>query len=108
MKRILKNDNVKVIAGSSKGQSGKVLSVIDNTWVIVEGLNKKKRHLKGNPHLQIESKIVEVEGRIHISNVAHVDPSTGKPAKIGFRFDDANNLKTKIRYFKKSNNAVQA
>ena len=108
MKRILKNDNVKVIAGSAKGQTGKVIGVIDNAWVIVEGLNKRKRHLKGNPHLNIESKIVEVEAKIHISNVALVDPTTGKPGKIGYRLENSNEHKTKVRYFKKSNSVVQA
>lgn len=107
MKRIIKNDNVIVISGSCKGQIGKILSVIENRWVIVEGVNKKKKHLKGNPHLNIESRIAEIEAKIHISNVALIDPTTNLPGKIGYKFEDVGSKKTKVRYFKKTNTTVQ-
>jgi len=77
-------DVVKVMAGRSKGKSGKVLSV--NLWkstVTVEHANIIKRHTRPNPSKNIKGGILEREGPIHVSNVMLVCPGCGKHTRIG-------------------------
>ena len=81
--KIRKNDTVVVIAGNSKGKTGKVLKVFPKeSKVIVEGVNLRKRHTKPtqkNP----QGGIVEKEAPIHVSNVMILDPKTKEPTRIG-------------------------
>jgi large subunit ribosomal protein L24 len=83
--KIRKNDNVVVIAGNSKGKTGKVLKVFrKENRVIVEGVNLRKRHTKPtqkNP----QGGIVEKEASVNASNVMIVDPKTSKATRIGAR-----------------------
>ncbi len=80
--QIKKNDTVVVITGRDKGNTGTVLKVLrDEGRVIVEGINKVKRHQKPTPK-QPEGGIIEKEAPIHISNVALVDGKTEKPTRI--------------------------
>ena len=76
--KIKVGDYVKVIAGSSKGSEGKVISVIKKREkIIIEGLNMVKKHLKPNsknPQGWIEDK----ESPIHISNVSLIDNNSTK------------------------------
>jgi large subunit ribosomal protein L24 len=77
-------DTVKVMAGRSKGRSGKVLSV--NAWkgtVTVEHANIIKRHTRPNPSKNVKGGILEKEGPIHVSNVMLVCPSCGKHTRVG-------------------------
>ena len=84
---IKKGDTVKVIAGRDKGAEGKVIQVLrEEQRVIVEGVNRVKRHVKPNPRLP-EGGIIEKDRPIHVSNVALVDPSTGKPTRVRFQID---------------------
>ena len=80
--RIRKNDQVKVIAGKDKGTIGQVL-VVDPARgkVIVEGVNKVKRHQRPTPQIP-EGGIIEREMPIDISNVMLLDPKDGKPTRI--------------------------
>jgi large subunit ribosomal protein L24 len=82
--KIKKGDNVVVISGRDKGKSGEVLRVFPTeARLIVQGVHVARRHTKqsmGNP-----GGIVEKELTIHISNVAHVDPTTGKPTRVGYK-----------------------
>ena len=80
--RIKKNDQVVVIAGKNKGAHGRVLKVLtDRDRVIVEGVNRVKRHQKpGQKHPQ--GGIIEKEAAIHISNVMPLDPKTDKPTRV--------------------------
>lgn len=98
-----KNDKVVVIAGSSKGKEGKILSVNrkDNT-VIVEGAHIVKKHKKGNG--QETGGILEIEAPIHASNVMMIDPKTKKRTRIGHTIDEKTNKK--IRISKKSNEKI--
>jgi large subunit ribosomal protein L24 len=77
-------DIVKVMAGRSKGRSGKVLSVnaLKRT-VTVEHANIIKRHTRPNPSKNVKGGILEKEGPIHISNVMLVCPSCGKQTRVG-------------------------
>jgi len=102
--KIRKNDNVIIIAGNSKGITGKVLKVFpkDNR-VIVEGVSLRKRHTKPN-QVNPQGGIIEMEAPINVSNVMLVDPKSGKPTKIGSKviIDDKTNKKKIVRVSKKS------
>lgn len=82
--KIKKGDNVVVISGRDKGRTGEVLRVFPtDRRVIVQGVNIAKRHTK--PRMGEPGGIVEKELALHISNVAHVDPASGKPTRIGYK-----------------------
>ena len=81
--KIHKNDNVKVISGNDKGKTGKVLKVFpQNTKVIVEGINLRKRHTKPSQKSP-QGGIIEKEAPIHASNVMLLDPKTNEPTRLG-------------------------
>ncbi len=82
--KIKKGDNVVVITGRDKGKTGEVLRVFPSELrAIVQGVNLAKRHTK--PRMGDPGGIVEKELTIHISNIAHVDPQSRKPTRVGFR-----------------------
>jgi large subunit ribosomal protein L24 len=85
-------DTVEVIACNSKGKRGKIVEVlVKKNRVVVEGVNMIKKHIKPNAQSP-QGEIKELEGTIHISNVLVVDPSTGKPTRVGRKLNDAGNL----------------
>lgn len=92
--KIKKGDQVKVIAGSNKGKTGKVLKVYPKTIrILVEGINLAKRHTKpsqANP----QGGIVSKERPIHYSNVMIMD-AAGKPTRIAIK-TDAKGVKTRV------------
>ena len=99
---IKKGDIVKVIAGDSKGQQGKILSiVVKDLRAIVEGVNLISKHTKPNA-ASPQGGIVKKEAPIHISNLMLLDKS-GKPTRIGRRIED-NKL---VRFSKKSGEAIK-
>jgi large subunit ribosomal protein L24 len=82
--KIKKDDNVVVISGRDKGKQGKVLRVFPTeSRAIVQGVHIARRHTK--PRMGDPGGIVEKEATIHISNLAHIDPQTNKPTRIGYR-----------------------
>ena len=85
MRKIKKGDNVVVIAGKDKGKRGDVAGYVDDTHVIVNGVNTVRRHTKPNPMKNQPGGIVSKEMPIHVSNVAIWNPVTQKPDRIGFR-----------------------
>ena len=101
MQRIRKGDEVVVIAGRDKGTKGTVLSRVDDSHVIVKGVNVVKKHVRPNPHLGVAGGIVEKNLPIDQSNVMLVNPETGKGDRVGFKEVDGK----KVRVFK-SNGAV--
>ena len=103
MNKIKKGDDVIVLSGKDKGRTGQVLSVLNNSIVVVENINIVKKHQKGNPNTGQESGIVEKEMPIHISNVLLLNPITNKGDKVGIKkLEDG----TKVRYFKSNNEVV--
>ncbi|MDB5188578.1 MAG: hypothetical protein JWM92_176 [Candidatus Nomurabacteria bacterium] len=71
--KVKKGDNVIVISGKTKGQKGKILSVNRTTErVIVEGVNKTKRHIKPRSKTE-KGSTVEREAAMHASNVKVID-----------------------------------
>ena len=85
--KIKKGDNVVVISGRDKGKRGEVLRVFpDENRVIVQDVHVARRHTK--PQLGNPGGIVEKELKIHVSNVAHIDPQSDKPTRVGYRILD--------------------
>ena len=103
MAKIKRNDEVIVITGRDKGKRGKVLRVLDDARLTVSGINMVKRHTKANPQAGIAGGIVEKEASLHISNVALVNPATGKAERVGYKvLADGK----KVRVFRSSGEAI--
>lgn len=101
--KIRRDDEIVVIAGKDKGKQGKVLKVITGKdRLIVEGVNLVKKHQKPNPQLNVPGGIIEKEASIHVSNIAIVNPETGKADRVGFRFEDGK----KVRIFKSNGEQI--
>ena len=82
--KIKKDDQVLVIAGKDRGQTGRVLRVLPTKGrAVVEGVNMIKRHTRPNPAKQVQGGIVEREAAIHISNLMVIDPTTKKRVRVG-------------------------
>ena len=102
-RKIRRDDEVVVLAGKDKGKQGKVLKVLaSEDKLIIEGVNLVKKHQKPNPQLNVPGGIVEKEAAIHVSNVAIVNPATGKADRVGFRVED----EKKVRFFKSNGELV--
>ncbi|MET3981361.1 large subunit ribosomal protein L24 [Mucilaginibacter sp. UYP25] len=102
--KIRKGDLVKVIAGDSKGSQGKIVEVIiEKHRAIVEGANMVSKHTKPNA-ANPNGGIVKQEAAIHISNLALVEPSTGKTTRVGRKLNDAGKL---VRVSKKSGEEIK-
>ncbi len=98
--KIKKGDNVIVIAGKNKDKEGKVLAVdTEKNTVVVEGVNKVKKHTKPN-QLNPNGGIIEQEAPIHASNVMYAED--GKPVRVGFEVRDGK----KVRVSKKSGKVI--
>ena len=103
MQKIRKGDNVVVIAGKDKGKRGDVAKYVDDTHVIVNGVNTVRRHTKPNPMKNQPGGIVSKEAPIHISNVAIWNPVTQKADRIGFRLMQDGR---KLRFFKSNGEQI--
>lgn len=88
MARLKANDQVVVIAGRDKGKQGTISRVFGDTHVIVEGVNKVKKHKKPNPQQGIQGGIVELEKPLHISNVAILNQQTNKADRVRYQLDE--------------------
>ncbi|MDN5248684.1 50S ribosomal protein L24 [Bartonella sp. TP] len=96
MQKIKKGDKVVVLSGKDKGRSGIVLEVhIRDNCVVVENINIVKRHQKQNQ--KQEGGIISKEAPIHLSNVAILDVTTGRPTRIGFIIEDGKKLRVSKR-----------
>ncbi|WOJ93226.1 50S ribosomal protein L24 [Congregibacter variabilis] len=104
MLKIKCDDEVIVLAGKDKGKRGKVRKIVDDSRVIVSGINMIKKHTKPNPQAGVQGGIVEREAAIQVSNIAIFNPETSKADRIGFRVDDGK----KVRFFKSNGAALDA
>ena len=99
--KIKKGDKVIVVTGRDKGKQGEVLEVLRaESRVRVQGINMVKRHRRAT---QTDAGgIVSMEASLHISNVAHIDPESGKATRVGYGQKDGN----KIRIARRSGKAL--
>ncbi|MDO8931326.1 MAG: 50S ribosomal protein L24 [Rhodocyclaceae bacterium] len=105
MNKIRKGDGVIVIAGKDKGKRGVVLQRVDDERLLVEGINRAKKHTKPNPMKGQPGGIVEKEMPIHISNVALFNAASQKADRVGFKsLEDGR----KVRVFKSNGEVVDA
>ena len=95
--KIKKGDHVIILAGKDKGRRGDVLRVFPKeNRVIVQGVNLVKRHMRQSQRQ--EGGIVQKEASLHVSNVAHVDPKTDKPTRVGFQtLEDGRKVRVSLR-----------
>jgi large subunit ribosomal protein L24 len=100
--KIRKGDKVVVLSGRSKGKTGEVLKVLPKEMrAIVQGVNTVRRHTRASAKAM--GGIIEQEAPIHMSNLAHVDPQTGQPSRVGFRILEDGR---KVRYAKRSGEII--
>ena len=105
--KIKKGDTVIVLAGDYKGDKGRVLSIDrEKNRAIVEGVNIVSKSTKPNAKAP-QGGIIKMEAPIHLSNLAVVDPKSGrdpKPTRVGFKVDENGK---KVRYSKKSGEEIK-
>jgi large subunit ribosomal protein L24 len=100
--KVKKGDRVVVTTGRDKGKKGEVLKVFPKEdRALVSGVNVVKRHQRQTPKLQ--GGIVNKESPIQLSNIAHIDPRSGEPTRVGFKvLGDGR----KVRFAKKSGEVI--
>ena len=94
--RLKKDDEVIVIAGKEKGEKGRILQVLEDGRVLVEGVNVRKHHR--SPKKYREAGILEKERPVDASNVAILDPESQKPTRIRMSTnDDGKKVRVSVR-----------
>jgi large subunit ribosomal protein L24 len=105
MKRIKKGDEVIVVAGRDKGKRGTVLRRVDAEHVVVEGVNRVKKHQRPNPMKGEQGGIVDKDLPIHVSNIALFNPASQKGERAGVKtLEDGR----RVRVFKGNGEQVEA
>jgi len=105
MDKIRKGDEVLVISGRDKGKRGVVLSRVDDSHLLVEGVNLVKKHQRPNPMKGETGGIVDKTQPIDQSNVMLFNPATGKGDRVGFKvLEDGR----KVRVFRSNGEMVKA
>jgi large subunit ribosomal protein L24 len=105
MEKIRKGDDVIVTAGKDKGKRGTVLRIVDERHLVVEGVNRVKKHQRPNPMKNQTGGIVDKDMPIDISNVALFNPETKKADRVGFKLMQDGR---KVRVFKSNGEMVDA
>ncbi len=97
--KIKRGDTVVVISGKEKGQARRGRSEVlpKKNRVVVEGVNERTRHAR--PCQNNQQGLFTFDAPLHISNVMLVDPGSGEPTKVGYRFTDSGE---KLRVSKKT------
>ncbi|MBB4000406.1 50S ribosomal protein L24 [Aureimonas pseudogalii] len=105
MQKIKKGDNVVVLAGKDKGQTGKVVQVMPKEdRAVVQGVNMVKRHQRQSASQ--EAGIISKEAPIHLSNLSVADPKDGKPTRVGFKVVGEGENAKKVRFAKRSGEQI--
>ena len=108
MQKIRKGDQVVVTTGREKGKRGSVLRVFESGKVLIEGVNRVKKHQRPNPMKGQTGGIIDREMPVDLSNVMLVNPATGKGDRVGFKFLEAQggDAPRKVRFFKSNGEVV--
>lgn len=105
MQKIRKGDDVIVITGRDKGRRGTVLRRVDSERVVVEGVNRVKKHVRPNPMKGQTGGIIDKDMPIHISNIALFNPQTKKADRVGVKvLEDGR----RVRVYKSNGEMVDA
>jgi large subunit ribosomal protein L24 len=105
MEKIKKGDQVVVLSGRDKGRRGAVIGVLGASEVLVENINRVKRHTKANPNSQKPGGIIEKEMPLALSKVALWNPGTKKADRVGIKkLADGK----KVRFFKSNGEVIDA
>jgi large subunit ribosomal protein L24 len=105
MQRIKKGDEVIVLSGRDKGKRGTVLRRVDAEHVVVEGVNRVKKHERPNPMKGQTGGIVDKDLPIHVSNIGLFNPATQKADRVRAKtLEDGR----KVRVFKANGEQVEA
>ena len=105
MSKIRKGDTVVVLSGKDKGRQGQVLKVLANDRVIVENINKSKKHQKPNQQANVPGGIVDKEMPLATSKVAIWNAGAKKADRIGYKtLADGK----KVRFFKSNGEMLDA
>ena len=104
MNKIRKGDQVVVLSGKDKGRQGTVL-VVDGEKIVVENINKAKKHQKPNPTRNVPGGIVEKTMPLHISKVAIWNVAAKKADRVGIK--QLNDGK-RVRFFKSNGEVIDA
>lgn len=103
MRKIKKGDDVIVVTGRDRSKRGTVLQIVDESHLLVEGINRVKKHQRPNPAKGETGGILDKEMPIHVSNVALFNPVTKKADRVGIRqLEDGR----RVRYFKSNGEVV--
>ena len=103
MRKIKRDDEVIVLTGRDKGKRGKVAKVVDESRLLIGGINIVKKHQKPNPQANVQGGIVEKEAPIQVSNVAIYNAATNKADRVGFKILEDG---SKVRVFKSTGEVI--
>ena len=105
MQKLKKGDEVIILTGKDKGKQGAITKLVGTDKVLVQGINKAKKHQKPNPNQGVTGGILEKDMPIHISNIGLFNPDTKKADRVGFKFLEDGK---KVRFFKSNNEIVDS
>jgi len=105
MNKIRKGDQVIVLTGRDKGKRGTVASRVDDNYLVVDGVNVAKKHVKPNPMKGTTGGVVDKTMPIHQSNVAIYNAATSKADRVGIKMLDNGD---KVRIYKSSGEQIKA
>ena len=105
MNKLRTGDEVIVITGKDKGKKGIISAVASENKAVVEGVNISKKHQKPNPNKNEPGGITSKTMPIHISNLAIINPDTGKKDKVNIKIKENGD---KVRVFRSSGNEIQS
>ena len=104
MRRIRKDDQVKVVAGRDRGKTGRVVRIFsDRSSVLVEGVNYVKKHesMRNRRGGGQEGGIIETEAPVDLSNVQPICPSCDEPTRVGYVYETEGDRRSKVRSCKR-------
>lgn len=96
MNKIRKGDEVIVLAGKDKNKKGVVIARVDESRLLVEGINVVKKHQKPNPMKGEQGGVIDKTMPIHQSNVSLFDAETGKPSRVAIKEVDGKKVRVLV------------
>lgn len=105
MNKIRKGDQVVVTTGRDKGKRGTVTRRVDEQYLVVEGVNVAKKHVKPNPMKGTTGGVIDKTMPIHQSNVAIWNRAAGKADRVGIKLLEGGK---KVRVYKSSGEEIKA